>query len=200
MISPILQNIDSSTDEDEFTIAYQFVVDRRYLYWFVEMFCDRVRNLDKVHRFFLFLQNIDRLIFQSRMIQYLLFFESDEFLFSLYDIEEYIDNRIDEYSLDFSKKWENPDLNIFVEYCILDNVAFFLQYLHRFTMNRIDKFFIDFWEVKVGTSPELWFTLLKIEIRLQEDIDDVHSECTTEVHLFQYRVHETITSHESPME
>ena len=91
-VSPVFQDIDTTTDKDEFLISDEFIMDRRYLYWLREVLSDRVRDIEKVHRLLLLFEDIDSLVFKSRRIEYLPLLETDEFLFSFYEIDIDIDN------------------------------------------------------------------------------------------------------------
>ena len=102
-VSPFLENVDSTTDENEFLISDEFIVDSRDFDWLREGFGNGIGDIEKVHRFFFLLEDIDCLILEGGRIEDFPFLETDIFLFSLHDIEIDIHHRIDHDGFDFSK-------------------------------------------------------------------------------------------------
>lgn len=197
LVSPFLENVDTTTDEDEFVVSDELVVDSSDLYRFSEVVGYLVGKLHEVDRILLFLEDVDSLVFESRRIEYLPLGETYVLFFSLHEFIEYIEDSVDEAYLDLSEGRSKIRADHLIESHCFHDIAFFLQECHSFFVDSADQLLLDVWCIEVGVGSDLWLRFLDVEIGLDDDLEDAFIEILLDTDLFDDRHDEIVLRHES---
>jgi hypothetical protein len=148
-------------------------VYRRGLDWLSELLSDSGCDIEEVKWFFCLFEDIDRFVLESCWIEDFPFFETDILLFALYEIEEYIHDRVEHHWRQVAELSKESEVDSIVESCCLHDVSFLFEELERLLVDCFDHLLGHFSEVEVGIGPELRLGSLEIVVSLEEDIDDI---------------------------